>query len=213
MIAIIDYKAGNLRSVERALNHLDQPCAITADPETILAADRVVFPGVGAAGSAMANLRSSQLDEVLRQVIDRGTPFLGICIGFQLLFEASGEDDATCLGVLPGQVVRFPEGHTDPLTNQPLKIPHMGWSHVDFVQNHPLFEGISEGSEFYFVHSYYPEVGDESIISARADYGIRFACGVIRDNVAAFQFHPEKSGRPGLKLLENFCCWEPAEPC
>jgi glutamine amidotransferase len=207
MIAIIDYKAGNLRSVERAFNYLNQPCVITADPEKILAAERVVFPGVGAAGSAMNNLRTSHLDDVLRRVIERGTPFLGICIGFQLLFESSAEDDAECLGVLPGRVVRFPAGHNDPLTGQPLKIPHMGWSRVAFTKEHSLFTDVPTESEFYFVHSYYPEVADQAIVCAKADYGINFACGVVRENVAAFQFHPEKSGRPGLKMLENFCSW------
>jgi len=156
----------------------------------------------------MNNLRTSHLDDVLRQVIDNGTPFLGICIGFQLLFESSAEDDAQCLDVLPGRVVRFPAGHKDSLTKQPLKIPHMGWSRVEFTQNHPLFADVPEGSEFYFVHSYYPDVADQSMICAKADYGINFACGVVRENVAAFQFHPEKSGRPGLKMLKNFCNWD-----
>lgn len=203
MIAVIDYRAGNLRSVERALLHVGARCTVTAEHERILEADRVVFPGVGAAGAAMETIRESGLDAVIREVVARKTPFLGICLGTQVIFETSEEDDAACLGILRGTVKRFPEGCG--------KIPHMGWNTLKLVRDHPLLSGVGRDSWFYFVHSYYPEPSDASDVVARTSYGIEFASVVARSNVFATQFHPEKSGEPGLSILRNFCAWDGRE--
>ncbi len=211
MIAIIDYDAGNLASVLRALEFLDVDGQITADADQIRQAERVIFPGVGAAGEAMRNLRQSGLDTVIHEVIAAGTPFLGICLGYQVLFRHSEEDDCDCLGILEGDVVRFPEGLTEPGDPRPLKIPEMGWNTVTFNRLHPVWEGVPEGSEFYFVHSYYPKP-DADTVCASTEYGMTYACGVAWKNLVAFQFHPEKSGRPGLHMLKNFCGWLP-ESC
>lgn len=208
MIAVIDYEAGNLASVHRALRHLGCDSTVTADADTIRRAGRVIFPGVGAAGQAMSNLRRTGLGQVIRDVIAQGTPFLGICLGYQVLFEHSQEDDCRCLAVLEGNVVRFPDGLSEPGEGRTLKIPEMGWNAVRFNTTHPLWQGIPADSEFYFVHSYYPEPAPQAVC-ATTDYGVTFASGVAVRNLAAFQFHPEKSGRPGLKLLENFCNWQP----
>ena len=209
MIAIVDYKAGNLTSVATAVKSLNKDCVITSDPEVIRSAERVIFPGVGAAGSAMQNLIDMGLVDVLKEVTSSGKPFLGICVGCQIMFEHSEEDDTQCLGILEGNVLRFPD---DMMENErALKIPHMGWNEVRFVGNHPVWNDIEPGSEFYFVHSYYPSPV-ESEVSCRSDYGIDFACGAVKDNIVVFQFHPEKSGRPGLKLIENFLNWTP-ESC
>ncbi len=205
MIAIVDYKAGNLTSVQLAFRALGCGAEITSDPQVILAADRVVFPGVGAAGSAMRNLTELQLLPVLKAVAARGTPFLGICLGTQILFDFSEEDGGTpTLGLLPGRVPRFqPADRWD-------KVPQMGWNQVRIVRPHPLLEGIADGSEFYFVHSYYPAPADPALAVGTTDYaGITFASMVGRGNVAATQFHPEKSGRIGLRLLANFIGWKP----
>jgi glutamine amidotransferase len=197
-IAIVDYRAGNQTSVQRALAHLGHAAEISADPGRIAAADRVIFPGVGAAGSCMDNLRAAGVDDALRAAIDAGKPVLGVCIGMQLLFEFSDEDGGVpCLGVLDGIVERFqPE---DPA----VKVPHMGWNAVEH-RGDPLFAGIPSGERFYFVHSYYcaPDVSIEAI--AITDHGGKFCAGVRRGNLAAVQFHPEKSGAAGLKLLDNF---------
>jgi glutamine amidotransferase len=210
MIAIIDYRAGNLTSVERALRHLRQPCRITDDARTIAAADRVVFPGVGAAGAAMRNLRKLGLVGVIRDTVAEGKPFLGICLGYQILFEGSDEDGGVeCLGIFPGRVVRFAPGMVAPGGELPLKVPAMGWNGVDFKRPHPVTDGVPEGSEFYFVHSYYPQAAGEDVL-ATATHGTEYACGVARKSVVAFQFHPEKSGRPGLGLLDSFCLWQQA---
>jgi glutamine amidotransferase len=173
-------------------------------------ADRVVFPGVGAAGEAMRNLRDLGLDTAVTDTVATGTPFLGICLGYQILFEHSAEDDQECLGVFRGRVVPFARDMPDPDTGRPLKIPEMGWNRVRFQGTHPIWDGVPPDSEFYFVHSYYPEPRP-GVVAARTDYGIDYACGVLRDRVAAFQFHPEKSGRPGLRLLDNFCRWTPGQ--
>ena len=206
MIAIVDYNAGNLTSVKLALDYLDVDSEITRDPERILAADRVIFPGVGSAGAAMQNIRALGLADVLRQVVQRGTPFLGICLGTQIVFEASEEDGGVQgLGVLAGTVKRF---HP---TNPADKVPQIGWNSVTFIQPHPLFAGIESGSEFYFVHSYYPMPSDHAGVLGETEYAdIRFASVVARDNLAATQFHPEKSGRLGLQLLKNFAAWKTA---
>ncbi len=205
MIAIVDYKAGNLTSVQLAFRALGCEAAVTSDPRAILAAGRVVFPGVGAAGSAMRNLQDLGLVPVLQEVAARGTPFLGICLGTQILLDFSEEDGGTAtLGILPGRVPRFQP--TDPWD----KVPQIGWNQLRIVRPHPLLEGIEDNSEFYFVHSYYPAPSDPALAIGTTDYGgVTFASMVGRGNVAATQFHPEKSGRIGLHLLANFTRWAP----
>lgn len=201
MIAIIDYNAGNLRSVERALLHLGLDCRITAREEEIFAAERVIFPGVGAVGQAMETIRARGLDVILHEVVRRGTPFLGICLGCQIILDTSEEDDSPrCLGLVPGVARRFPVS--------PLKVPHMGWNTVSDCRMHPVLSGIDPRSQFYFVHSFYPAPAVEDDVCARTEYGISFASVIGRGNVVAAQFHPEKSGRPGLQLLKNFSCWD-----
>jgi glutamine amidotransferase len=204
MIAIVDYKAGNLTSVRLAFEALDTEVVITSDPELIRAAERVVFPGVGAAGAAMMHLNEMGLATVLTDVVDAGTPFLGICVGTQILFDSSEEDGGvSCLGLVPGEVKRFHP--PDPLC----KIPQIGWNTVGFKVDHPLFDGIENDSEFYFVHSYYPAPSDASFILAETVYADAcFACIIGRGNMAATQFHPERSGRIGLQLLRNFTTWD-----
>ncbi len=208
MIAIIDYKAGNLTSVKLAFDALGVVTCITSDPVVIRSCERVVFPGVGAAGSAMANLRDLNLVEVLREVIAAGNPFLGICVGTQVLFDYSEEDGGTtALGILPGRVRLF-----HPADNRE-KVPHMGWNQVRIVRAHPLLNGIADNTDFYFVHSYYPAPADPSVTLGVTDYaGVSFASMVGRTNVAATQFHVEKSGRPGLRVLENFSTWDGTTP-
>ncbi len=206
MIAILDYQAGNLASVKRALDHLGFECFITSDPEKVLKASRLIFPGVGAAGSAMANLKRFGLDEVLREFFRLGRPMLGICLGIQIIFEESEEDGVKGLGLLRGKVVRFPQ----PLygvKGERLKVPHMGWNRVKKVKEHPLFEGIDEEHEFYFVHSFFPVPEEREVIIGVTEYGVEFVSAVAKFNLWAVQFHPEKSGRPGLRMLENFCKW------
>jgi len=206
MIGIIDYKAGNLTSVARALQYLNEPCAITADPETLQKADRLIFPGVGAAGEAMENLRLSGLDKRIREWVAAGKPTLGICLGTQVIFDYSEEDHRTpCLGIVPGAVKLFPDNLIQ--NGRRLKIPHMGWNEVSFADDHPVFRDLPAGAEFYFVHSYYPEPADERWVAGWTDYGIRFCAAIASKNLVAVQFHPEKSGRPGLKILQNFCTW------
>ncbi|MDZ7695808.1 MAG: imidazole glycerol phosphate synthase subunit HisH [Deltaproteobacteria bacterium] len=206
MIAIIDYKAGNLRSVERALMKLDFPCRITHDRREILAAERVIFPGVGAAGQAMADLKQLGLDEVLARVFERKTPFLGICLGAQIILDRSEEDETDCLGLVHGEVKRFPGRLFS--GDERLKIPHMGWNRVKLMKKHPVLAGIDAEDEFYFVHAYYPmPAGRERIIGV-TEHGIGFPSVIGRENLIAMQFHPEKSGRPGLKIIDNFCRWD-----
>lgn len=200
MIAIIDYKAGNLRSVERALRHLDLECIITRDSAEILNAERVIFPGVGAAGKAMETISELGIDKVIRKVIDSGIPFMGICLGTQIILERSEEDNARCLGIINGTTRRFPE--------MGLKIPHMGWNTLNIRKDHPILHGIDQDASFYFVHSYYPDPEDALNIFAETEYGISFPSAIGRNNVFASQFHPEKSGRSGLKMLENFSKWD-----
>jgi imidazole glycerol-phosphate synthase subunit HisH len=204
LIAIIDYNAGNLTSVRLALEAISAPCEITSDPARILAADRVIFPGVGAAAEAMRNLRERELLDPLRETVATGKPFLGICLGTQVILEFSEEDGGTpCIGIVPGTVKRFTP--SDPMC----KIPQMGWNAVDFRKPHPLLEGIENGSEFYFVHSYYCAPSDPAYIVGETDYAEAiFASVVGKDNLFATQFHPERSGRIGLKLLENFSRWD-----
>ncbi len=203
MITIIDYRAGNLTSVRLAFEYLGVPSEITADPERILAAERIVFPGVGAAGAAMRHITELGLAPVLRRVVRRGTPFMGMCLGAQIVLDYSEEDDGTdCLGLIQGRALRF--RHECPN----VKVPHMGWNRLTIDRVHPVLEGINDHSEFYFVHSYYPVPVNTADIIGRTDYeGIDFAAMIGRDNLLATQFHPEKSGRLGLRLLENFSRW------
>ncbi len=208
MIAIVDYKAGNLTSVQRALEFLGHRSEITDRAERIVAADRVILPGVGAAGATMENLRALGLVDVLRNDVARaGKPFLGICIGIQVLFDRSEEDRAECLGIIAGRVARYPRS----IDGRPLKVPQIGWNRVRQARAHRVFAphrvfaGVPDSTQFYFVNSYYPIPDDPSIAIGACDYGVPFAAAVARDNVIATQFHLEKSGAAGLKLLDNFC--------
>ena len=203
--AVIDYRAGNLRSVETALRHLGADFRITERPEEALRADRLIVPGVGEARAAMEVLEPGGLAAAVREFVASGRPTLGICLGAQVIFQRSEERDTLCLGILPGVVRRFPAS----LPASGLKVPHMGWNRVFARSAHPLLAGVPEGSFFYFVHSYYPDPGEPELVLAECEYGLRFAAGVGRGNLAAFQFHPEKSGAPGLRLLANFLAWEP----
>ena len=204
MIAIVDYKAGNLTSVRLAFDAIAIGAVPTADPAVLARADRIVFPGVGAAASAMANLRATGLIDTLRARIAAGVPFLGICLGTQILLDRSEEDGGVdALGVLPGTVRKFTP--SDPAC----KIPHMGWNQVRAARPHPLLEGVPDGSDFYFVHSYYPDPADRGDVIGTTDYaGIVFASMIGRGNVAATQFHVEKSGKTGLHVLRNFARWD-----
>ena len=198
MIAVIDYDAGNLRSVEKAFLSLGEQVSLTRDKDQILLADKVVLPGVGAFGDAMAKLDQYGLREVICQVAGLGTPFLGICLGLQLMFESSEEAPGVeGLGLLPGKIVRIPEG-------EGVKIPHIGWNSLSFPNPGRLFQGIAEGAYVYFVHSYYLQAGDPQIVTAATEYGTLIHASVERDNLFACQFHPEKSSETGLKILENF---------
>jgi glutamine amidotransferase len=205
MITIIDYKAGNLTSVKLAFAALGLAATITDQPEAILAAERIVFPGVGAAGASMETLRQLNLIEPIKTRLAEGVPFLGICVGMQVLFAYSEENgDTPCLGIVPGAVKRFQP------RERSCKIPHMGWNRLQLVAEHPVLAGIEQASEFYFVHSYYPAPTDPAYILGQTDYaGVNFAAIVGRANWLATQFHPEKSGRVGLQLLENFSRWQP----
>lgn len=196
MLAVLDYGAGNLRSVVRALEVNGIRPVVLGDPDALLRADSLVFPGVGAAGSAMRRLRERGLDEAVREFYRLGRPILGVCLGLQLLFDRSEEDGGTPgLGLIPGEVRRFPDG---------LKIPHMGWNQVRRQKDHPILAGIPDGAYFYFVHSYYAAPADPATVVATSDYGLDFASVVARDNLVATQFHPEKSGRWGLAVYANF---------
>jgi glutamine amidotransferase len=211
MIAIIDYKAGNLTSVARAIAHLGHEVEVTHDLERIGQAERIIFPGVGAAGAAMDNLRQLGLDGALRTAMTDKKPILGICLGTQIIFSFSEEDGGVpCLGLLPGRVKKFPDSLFE--DGQRLKIPHMGWNRVSFQGEHPVFSGLDPKFEYYFVHAYYPEMeqGAEAIIAGTTQYGFPFTSAVARENLVAVQFHPEKSGLGGLRILENFCQWRPA---
>ena len=202
MIAIIDYRAGNLQSVLCAAEHLGHKGTITDDADVIRSAERVILPGVGAAGATMENLRRLGLDTVLRdEVFPSGVPMLGICIGIQIIFERSEEEGTECLGILPGYVRRF-DGPRN------LKIPQIGWNEVRFAKPHAVFEGVPDRSHFYFVNSYYPVPADADLVCATAEYGDVFPCVVAKDNLVATQFHLEKSGPVGLRMLDNFCRWD-----
>jgi len=208
VVAIIDYEAGNLTSVALAVEHLGFSGQVTSDPAVVDAAERVIFPGQGAAGSAMANLQRLGLEAPLRRALGDGRPVLGICIAHQLIFEHSEEDGGVdCLGLLAGRVVRFQFGE------RKVKVPHMGWNQVELVGQHPVFDGFQPGWECYFVHSFYPVPTDPALTLAQTEYeDVTFASVVGRDNLIAMQFHPEKSGRAGLTLLRNFLEWD-GRPC
>ena len=198
MIAIIDYDAGNIKSVEKAVDLLGQESVVTADSEEIFRADKVILPGVGAFGDAMGNLRRTGLDDVIRQVVRKGTPFLGICLGLQLLFERSDEAPGVeGLGIQKGEILRIPD-------KEGLKIPHMGWNSLHLEHGGRLFRGVEEGAYVYFVHSYYLKAAEEEIVKASTEYSVRIHASVEKDNVFACQFHPEKSSDVGLSILKNF---------
>jgi len=209
-IAVVDYGMGNLRSVSKALEHVapGTRVLVTADPDAIRAASRVVVPGQGAMPDCMRQLAASGArDAVIRAT--REMPFLGICVGMQMLFEWGEEGDTPGLGLLPGRVPRFPRDKMRAADGTPLKVPHMGWNEVYQAREHPLWQGIASGTRFYFVHSYFPQPGNPSLTAATCEYGIPFTCAVARDNIFAVQFHPEKSQSAGLQLLRNFVHWQP----
>lgn len=198
MIAIIDYDAGNIKSVEKALMLLGQEVKITDNAQEILSADKVVLPGVGAFGDAMGNLNRRGLVQVIREVTEKGTPFLGICLGLQLLFERSDEAPGVeGLGILPGEIQRIPP-------KEDLKIPHMGWNSLHLGHDGRLFQNVAEQSYVYFVHSYYLKAREEEIVKASTEYGVHIHASVEKGNVFACQFHPEKSSEVGLQILKNF---------
>lgn len=198
MIAIVDYDAGNIKSVEKALLHLGQEVTVTGEAEAILKADKVILPGVGAFGDAMEKLRSTGLGKVMKEVADKKTPFLGICLGLQLLFESSEEAPGVAgLGLLKGKILKIPQA-------EGLKIPHMGWNSLHLQNGGRLFQGVEEHTYVYFVHSYYLEAQEESIVKASTRYGVEIHASVEKDNLFACQFHPEKSSTAGLKILKNF---------
>ena len=209
-VAIIDYGMGNLRSVAKAVEHVapGKTVVVTSDPAVVVAAGRVVFPGQGAMPDCMRELdlrglRASVLEAAASK------PFLGICIGEQMLFEHSEEGDVPGLGILPGNVVRFPDANMVAADGACLKVPHMGWNRVQQRIAHPLWEGIPDGERFYFVHSYFVRPDESSLVAAETDYGLMFTSAVARDNIFAVQFHPEKSAQAGLRMLANFISWAP----
>jgi glutamine amidotransferase len=195
-LVIVDYGAGNLHSVTRAVVHGGVRPLVTSRPKYVGDAEALIVPGVGAAADTMLNLRRHHLVEPIREFIASGRPFLGVCMGQQALFDVSEEGgEHECLGVLPGRVVRFPDG---------LKVPHIGWNQVRQTRPHPIFEGVPDGSYFYFLNSYYPRPEDRSVVIGETEYGVTFPSVVARDNVVATQFHPEKSGELGLRMYANF---------
>jgi glutamine amidotransferase len=209
-ITVIDYGMGNLRSVAKAVEHVagaDDQVRVSDDPELILNADRVVFPGQGAARDCMAAISDHHLNRAILEAA-RSKPFLGICMGQQVLLDHSEENDGTrLLGLYAGEVRRFPGGIAP--DGEAMKIPHMGWNRVDQLHDHPLWQGIPKGSRFYFVHSYYVDPQRQELVAATTDYGVSFASAIAEKNLFAVQFHPEKSADAGLRLLRNFVQWDP----
>ncbi len=198
-VAVVDYDAGNTLSVIRALEKVGASVDLTPDPERVAAADAVVLPGVGAFGDCMKKLRKRGMDEACRETYESGKPFLGVCVALQVFFEGSEESPgAEGLGFFPGTVVRFKADK--------LKVPHMGWNQLSLKKEHPVLDGL-DGEAFYFVHSYYPEPEESEDVIGTSDYGVEFCAAAGRENLAAVQFHPEKSSRAGLKLYENFLSW------
>ena len=194
-VVVVDYESGNLRSVAKALERVGAQPEVTGDPESVLRSDAVVLPGVGAGDAAMGAIRRRGLEGPLKEFAASGKPFLGVCLGLQLLMDSTEEGDAACLGIIPGRARKLPGG---------LKVPHMGWNGVEFKVRHPVFAGIADDSQFYFVHSYYADPQEEGAVAGVTEYGIPFCSAVVRDNLVATQFHPEKSGTLGLKVYENF---------
>lgn len=208
-VAVVDYGSSNLRSVSKALTHVagsGHRIIVSGDPEVITSADRIVIPGQGAIEQCMNGIRSGGLEEVLIECL-KNKPFLGICMGLQTLMDESEEDGGTPgLGVISGKVMKFPDRAMDE-NGDLLKIPHMGWNRVTRTKQHPLWNGIESGARFYFVHSYYVKPADDQDISATTEYAVNFTSAIARDNLFAVQFHPEKSQKAGLRLLENFLTW------
>jgi len=192
---IVDYEAGNVRSVIRAVESLGYQPIISNDPSTISNADSIIFPGQGACDAAMESIKRNRLSDAIYESITNGTPYLGVCLGLQLLLQKSEEGNVDCLGILPGEVKRLPAGE---------KIPHMGWNNVQIHSEHPVFAGIPQNSHFYFVHSFYADLQSTSFSAATVHYGIEFCCAVANGNLVATQFHPEKSGGLGLQIYKNF---------
>lgn len=198
MIVIVDYQMGNLRSVQKGFEKVGHPAVVSSRPEDIARAERIVLPGVGAMGDAVAELRRRELVEPIKAAIAAGKPFLGICLGLQMLFDVGYEDgEHAGLGIVPGKVVRFELPHE-------YKVPHMGWNQLQFRRRSPIFDGIAEGTYFYFVHSYYVVPVDQEVIATETNYGGSFCSSIWRDNLYATQFHPEKSQADGLRVLKNF---------
>lgn len=195
VVAIVDYESGNLRSVSRALERAGVSPEVSGDPAVLLKADAAVMPGVGAGDAAMRALRQRGLIEPVREFIASGRPFLGVCLGLQLLMDGTEEGDAPCLGIVAGRTRKLADG---------LKVPHMGWNTVRFRRGHPMLEGIPDDSHFYFVHSYFVVPEDENLVAGVTEYGASFCSIVVKNNLVATQFHPEKSSTLGLKLYENF---------
>lgn len=208
-VAVIDYGMGNLHSVESALREAGaSDVVVTADAKAILAADRIVFPGVGAIRDCLAEFRRLGCDTTLRLAVDRGTPVLGICVGMQSLMARSDENGGVdCLGYFDGTVTRFPRNHSD-ADGTKLKVPHMGWNQVAQSQNHPLWDGIADNAYFYFVHSFFLPKAESDYVAGSFDYGIKGSAAIAKGSVFATQFHPEKSHDNGLKLLANFLTWD-----
>ena len=212
-VAVIDYGMGNLHSVSKALEHVAENTrvVVSSKGEEILACDRVVLPGVGAIRDCIAEIKRLQLDEVIKEVVQQ-KPLLGVCVGLQALMDFSEENDGTqCLGVIPGKVLAFDKNLRDPITDERLKVPHMGWNQVNQVIKHPLWQNIPQDSRFYFVHSYYVQPQSPEPVAASTAYGFPFASAVTQGNVFAVQFHPEKSQRVGLALYQNFLNWDGAD--
>ncbi len=208
MIAIIDYNAGNLTSVARAVTHLGFRCIVTNKKEEIDRAERIIFPGVGAAGSAMESIKRIGLDESIKEAFSSGKPVLGICLGTQVIMEYSEENDTKCLGIIGGKVLSFKFDEIRK-NDAGLKIPHMGWNRIILQKKHFILSDLKEEDEFYFVHGYYPAPDDPAHLIGTTEYGISFPSVIGYKNIIATQFHPEKSGRPGLSILKNFCMWKP----
>ena len=203
MIAIIDYGMGNLRSVQKGFEKIGADAVVTADPRVVLEADKIVLPGVGAFRDCMHNLEQAGFVEPILKVIADGRPFLGICVGMQLLFSDSVEFGLyRGLDLIPGHVLRFPEGMRE--GDEELKVPHMGWNQLNFKRKPEVFGDVDEGTNVYFVHSYYVKPDDEEVIAATTNYGIEFCSAIWKDNIVATQFHPEKSQHAGLRILKNF---------
>jgi len=209
-VAIIDYGMGNLRSVAKAIEHVapDRQVVVTSNPAVVAAAERVVFPGQGAMPDCMRELDRRGLRQAVKDAA-ASKPFLGICIGQQMLFEHSEEGNVPGLGILPGRVVRFPAADMIAEDGSRLKVPHMGWNEVRQCRPHAMWEGIADAERFYFVHSYFVAPSDPALVAAETEYGVRFTSAVARDNIFALQCHPEKSAQTGLRMLANFISWAP----